>query len=181
MATVLRILAHLLRGRPRLYLCYTTVSWRTCDKCLNWHGKIVAHPAGFLPTDNCPHEVQAFPVWQLKAFRERGNRMQRKAREELARREAFSQAVELLSTQPATAIQLLERASQVDVHIPEIEALVKTKGHELEDAALRGQLREVFLRGWKSKFAQERYERQPELARSAQEAWGVDRIRELLP
>ncbi len=179
MTNFVRVLGHLLRGRTALWQCYTTVSWRTCAECLSWHGRIVAGPSAFPAHNGCPHEVRRFPVWRLAAYRAHGQRMAERAREELQRRDLFRQAIALLPTDQERSVGLFDRAAAVDVYIPELETLARHP--VLADPALRARLREVHLARWKSKFAKERYERQPERARTQQERWGVQRIKELFP
>jgi len=179
MLTTLRVLGHFLRGRSSLWQCYTSVTWRTCERCLSWHGRIVADPKSLPSHDGCAHELRRFPVWRLAEHREHRRRMAERTREELHRRDLFRKAAASLPADPAKALRLFERAASVDVYLPEIEALARD--HALTDPALRARLREILLKHWKAKFAKERYERQPELARTEQEAWGVARIKELLP
>ncbi len=174
----LRMLGHLLRGRTRLWLCYTSVTASTCEACLAWHGRIVARPEEFPSGDACPREVLAFPVWKLGAYREQAARMVARAQAELRRRELLRQAQALLAAEPERALALLDEAGAVDVFLPEVEALARDPA--LADPALRARVREVLLRRWKAKFALDRYERQPELARTQQEQWGVRRIEEVL-
>lgn len=177
MTTAFRILGHVLRGRTRLWLLYTNVNWRTCEGCLTWHGRIVARPEDF-PRDGCPREARPFPVWKLKEYRELSARMAARAEAELARRALLREARALLPTDPERALALLDEAGAVDVYLPEVEALARDPS--LSDPALRTRVRAVLLARWKAKFAHERYERQPELARTEQERWGVQRIEELL-
>ncbi len=179
MTTLVRVLGHLLRGRTSLWQCYTTVSWRTCDRCLAWHGRIVADRGAFPPHNGCPHDLRPFPVWRLAAHRAHGRRMTERAQEELQRRKLFRQAAALLPSDPARSLDLFDQAASVDVYLPELEALAQHPA--LADPALRSRLRDIHVARWKSKFAKERYERQPELARSQQERWGVQRIKELFP
>ena len=179
MTDSVRILGYLLRGRTSLWQCYTAVSWRTCEGCLAWHGRIVADHQAFPSHNGCPHEVRRFPVWRLAAYRAHGQRMAERAREELHRRELLRQALALLPTDPERSLSLFDRAASVNVYLPEVESLARDPA--LADPNLRAQLREILLRHWKSKFARDRYERQPELARTQQEEWGVQRIKELLP
>lgn len=177
----LRVLGHLLRGRLRLYQCYTNVTWRTCESCLSWHGRIVAHPKAFAVPDACPHEVLPFPVWRLPEYRAKGARMRARAEEELRRRVWWREGLELLPARPEEALARFAQAAAVDVYLPELEALVLRHGAWLrERPEIRGALRELFVAAWKAKFAKERYERQPEPARRAQEKWGLARIQELL-
>ncbi|MCX7750743.1 MAG: hypothetical protein N2320_04250 [Candidatus Bipolaricaulota bacterium] len=175
--TPLRILGHLLRGRTTLWQLYTNVHWRTCEACLALHGRIAPRPDGF-PRDGCPHEARPFPVWRLREHRELGARMAARAEAELRRRALVRQARALLATDPEGALRLLDEAGKVDVYLPEVEDLARDPA--LADPALRARVRTVLLARWKGKFAHERYERQPELARTEQERWGVRRIEELL-
>lgn len=177
-----RILAHILRGRIRLYQCYTNINWRTCEACLSWHGRILANPQDFPAHDDCPHEVLPFPVHRLAEHRRKGERMQAKAAEELRRRQKWSQATELLPKEPMSALNLFREAVQTDVYLPEVEELVgRNSAWFAENPDVRAALREILVAGWKAKFAKERYERQPELARTSQEKYGLARLKELLP
>ena len=175
----LRVLGHLLRGRTALWQYYTAVTWRTCADCLAQHGRIAADPSVFPSHNGCPHEVRRFPVWRLAAHRAHGQRMAERAREEFRRRDLFRQALSFLPTDGEHSMSLFDRAASVNVYLPELETLARHPA--LADSALRAQLREIHLARWKSKFAQARYERQPELARTQQERWGVQRIKELFP
>lgn len=180
MITLVRMVGHFLCGRTSLWQFYTSVSWRTCEGCLTWHGRIVADRGSVPRRDGCPHELRPFPVWRLATHRKQGRQMAQRARDELRRRDLFREAVALLPTDPERSLNLFDQAGSLDVYLPEIEALAQ-EGPVLADPALRARLREIHLERWKSKFARGRYERQPELARTAQEAWGVSRIRELFP
>ncbi|MBC7221414.1 hypothetical protein H5T56_00265 [Candidatus Bipolaricaulota bacterium] len=178
----MRILGHLLRGHLRLYQCYTSVNWRTCEACLSWHGRIVAHPEEFPAHESCPHEVLAFPIWKLGEHRKKGERMRAKATEEIQRREKWRKATALLPQDPAGALSLFKEAAQTDVYLPEVEELVeKNRVWLAENKAVRAALREILVSAWKAKFTKERYERQPELARISQEKFGLERLAELLP
>lgn len=179
---LLRVLSHVLRGHFKLYLCYTNVNWRTCEACLSWHGRIVSRPQAFSLRDGCAHEVLAFPIWRLGEHRQRGERMRAKAKEELDRREKWRKATELLAQDSPSALRLFAEAAQVDVYLPEVEELVaRTGGWLRAHAETRAALREILVAGWKGKFTKDRYERQPELARTAQERHGLERLKELLP
>ena len=176
------IIGHLLRGHLRLYQCYTAVNWRTCEACLSWHGRIVSDPQVFPAHDNCAHEVLAFPIWRLGEHRRKSQRMRAKATEEILRREKWRKATELLPKDPAQALALFEEAAKTDVYLEEVEELAeKNRAWLEENGEVRAALREIFARGWKGKFTKERYERQPELARTAQEQFGLARIKELFP
>lgn len=178
---LLQILAHLVRGHLRLYQCYTSVTWRTCEACLSWHGRILSHPGGFEVDDECVHEVLAFPLWQLPAYRRQSQRMRARAEEERRRRFWWQEGSNLLPTLPQEALAKFAQAAEVDLYIPELETLVTTHGAWLkEQPEVRGAMRDLFVAAWKAKFAKERYERQPEQARLAQEKWGLARIQELL-
>jgi hypothetical protein len=179
MTNLARILGHLLRGRTSLWQCYTNVTWRTCAVCLSWHGRIVADPKPVPSHPGCVRELRKFPVWRLAEHRARGRRMAERARQETQRRQLLRTAAGCLSTDPEESLRLFDRAGAVDVYLPEVEEVARDPA--LTDPALRARLREILLTRWKAKFATERYERQPELARTEQEAWGVARIKELLP
>ncbi|MCS7239955.1 MAG: hypothetical protein NZ651_01720 [Candidatus Bipolaricaulota bacterium] len=175
-------MSYILRGRTRLYQCYTNVNWRTCEACLSWHGRIVHRPEDFPKHDGCPHELLAFPVWRLGEFRRKEERMRAKAAQEISRRETWRRAVELLPQDTPTAFALFKEAVATDLYLAEIEELVgKHREWLAENPGARAALRELLVSGWKGKFAKERYERQPELARTAQERFGLERIKELLP
>ncbi len=178
---LLRVLSHLLRGHLRLYQCYTNVTWRTCEGCLSWHGRILSRPSAFAIDDDCVHEVLAFPVWQLPLYRQKGRRMRARAEEELRRRGLWQEGVNLLTACPEEALEKFALATEVDLYLPELEILVEQHGSWLkEQPRIRSALRELFLAAWKAKFSKERYERQPEQARMDQERWGLARIQELL-
>ncbi len=177
MTDLVRILGHLLRGQTSLWQCYTSVTWRTCKECLAWHGRIVAHPAEFPAHEGCPRELRRFPVWRLRAYRRMGRRMADRAADELRRRDLFQRARDLLSVDPEASLKLFDQAAAIDVYLPEVEALRDDPA--LIDPSLRARVGEIHLARWKSKFARERYERQPEIARTEQERWGVQRIKEL--
>lgn len=182
MLNALRVITLLLRGRVRLWQCYTNVTWRTCAACLRWHGRIVADPSAFPDHDGCEHKLLQFPVWKLAAFREKGRRMAERAEAELTRRKLFQEAILLLPQDGERAAALFDQAGAVDVYLPELERLAAEQAPLLQaNPALRSRLGEVFLYRWKAKFAKDRYERQPELARTQQERWGVQRIKELFP
>jgi len=176
------ILRYLFQGKIKLYQCYTNVNWRTCEACLSWHGRIVSRPEDFPAHDSCAHEVLAFPVWKIGEYRKKGERMRKKAEEELSRREKWRRALEILPRDWEKALTLIQEAAQVDVYLPEVEELVeKNKDWLLGNHTVRKNLREILVAGWKAKFAKERYERQPELARVSQEKFGLQRLSELLP
>ncbi len=177
MTNRLRALGHLFRGRTSLWQCYTSVTWRTCEACLAWHGRIVGHPEAFPSHTGCTHELRRFPVWKLGVYRDMSRRMQERALDELRRRKLFQQARDLLSVDSETSLGLFDQAAAIDVYLPEIEAL--SEDPALTDSDLRTRMREIHLARWKSKFATERYERQPELARTQQEQWGVQQIKEI--
>lgn len=108
--------------------------------------------------------------------------MRAKATEEILRREKWRKATELLPKDPAQALALFEEAAQTDVYLEEVEELAeKNRGWLEENQEVRAALREILVRGWKGKFTKERYERQPELAKTAQEQFGLAQIKELFP
>lgn len=178
-----RVAGHLLLGRRYLWQYYTNVTWRTCEECLSWHGRIAARPERFPRSgDGCERKLLRFPVWQLSYYREKSRLMREIAQRELERRALWRKAVSLLPERPGEALELFERAGAVDLFIPELEGLVQEHRDLLEqDPELSIRLREVFLRRWLEKFGKPRYERLPERMRIARERWGERRIKELFP
>jgi len=179
----LRILWHLILGRRTLWQYYTNVTWRTCEQCLSWHGRIATSPHRFpQPGDGCERKLLPFPVWELPTYREKARLMRARAMEELERRRLFQRAKQALENAPEEALELLERAAAVDVYIPELEELAGEHAAFLAQAPeLSARLRGLFLRHWSGKFAKPRYERLPERMRLAREKWGEARIKELFP
>ena len=179
----LRVARYLILGRWQLWQYYTNVTWRTCEKCLAWHGRIAARPDAFPePRDGCERKLLPFPARKLPFYREKARLMRERAQAELERRRLFQEAVRLLSQDPDRALSLFDRAGAIDVYIPELERLVEEHRETLSGSPeLRQRLREVFLRRWGEKFAKPRYERLPERLRQAQERWGLARIKELFP
>lgn len=177
----LRVSSHLVRGRRYLWQYYTDVTWRTCEDCLRWHGRIAGSPAAFPKQgDSCKRELLRFPVWELGAYREKARAMQERARRELERRRLFQEALRLLPEDPQGAVALFDRAGAVDVYIPELERLSEEYRELLSrEPGLRQELRELFLRRFSGKFQTPRYERLPELMRTERERWGAGRIKEL--
>ncbi len=178
----LRVLAQLVRGRRKLYQYYTNVTWRTCERCLDWHGRIRARPERFPDVgDGCPRHLLSFPVRQLGDYRAKSREMAEVVRRERQRRIWVREAEEILESDSERALQLLQEAGCVDVYIPEVERLAARHRALLRsDRELCARLREVLLESWHEKFALPRYERLPERMREEHEQGGARYLEELL-
>ena len=162
------------------YQYYTNVNYKTCADCLAWHGRIAGGPDRFPdPDDACERSVLAFGWRERRTYLDRRRTMQRLAQAELARRELFRRAERALAGNAEEALELFSRAVQIDVYVPELEALVERQAAPLADRAVREQLRLVFRKAFSDKFGRRRYELLPEPMRIQREAAGMKRIDEL--
>ncbi len=168
-------------GRRRFWQYYTNITPDTCPDCLALHGKIAPDPADFPARDDgCPRELLPFPVWELPEYRERERRMRARARAELERRELFARAVAALEDSPDEALELFDRAGEVELYLSEVERLARKKGDFLaSNPEIRRRLGEIFLRHWRGKFVKPRYGVWPERMRLEREKWGKKRIEDL--
>ncbi len=177
-----RVLAQVARGRRKLYQYYTNVTWRTCEECLSWHGRIRPRPEAFPdPRDGCPRHLLPFPVRQLGDYRTKSKQMAEAVRRERERRSWFQQAEEIVDSDPEQALRLLRQAGRVDVYLPEVERLAcRHRALLRDDPELRDRLCGVVLEAWHEKFALPRYERLPERMREEHEKSGARYIEALL-
>lgn len=177
----LLLLFYWLVGRRRFWQYYTNVTWETCPKCLALHGMIAPDPSRFPARDDgCPREILPFPVWELPEYKEKARRMRELARAEIKRRELFSRAAERLEADPEGALELLDRAGEIEVYLPEVERFAEEKAAFLSSHGdIRRRVGEIFLKHWGEKFGKPRYEAWPERMRVEREKWGEKRIREI--
>ena len=175
------LLFYWLSGKRRFWQYYTNISPNTCPECLALHGRIVPDPADLpLRDDGCPREFLPFPVWELPEYREKERRMRDLAQAELERRGLFARAVAALERSPEEALELFDRAGEIEVYLSEVERVAEEKaGFLAAHPEIRRRLGEVFLRRWEGKFAKPRYEVWPERMRVEREKWGRKRIEEL--
>lgn len=168
--------------RRAVYQYYTNVNYRTCAKCLAWHGVTRGKPDAFPNvTDDCESSILRITRKQLRSYREQAKRMRLRAQGELKRRELFENAMNLLPDQTESALECFALAASIDLYIPDIERLVETHGGFLHDhPGIREQLRTQLMKAYSDKFGWRRYERLPEVMRLQREQAGVDRINELL-
>ena len=168
--------------RRAVHQYYTNVNYRTCEGCLAWHGVIRSKPKAFPQVaDGCESLILRIPRKQLRDYRQQAKRMRIRAQGELKRRELFEEAVNLLPDQTERALELLDRASGIDLYIPDIERLAaQHKGFLSDHSDIRDQLRTQFLKAYSDKFGWRRYERLPEVMRLQREQAGLDRIKEVL-
>lgn len=167
--------------RKTYYQYYTNVTYLTCPGCLAWHGRISTDPEGFPDRqDGCERKILAFGRKELDYHREQERQMRAIAQAELTRRELFNEGRHALGVDNEKAVDLLTRAAQIDLYIPEVEQLVVEKQVLLKnDAPLRERLCKLFARAYSDKFGWPRYERLPEQMRIARERAGIARIKEL--
>ena len=163
------------------YQYYTNVTYRTCPNCLSLHGKILRDPERIpLCEHGCEQQFLPFRRKERSYHREQRRKMRTISRAELVRRELFAEGLGLLGSENGRAVDLLSQSAQIDLFIPEVRRLIAEKGSLLKDAAaVRTQLREVFIRAYFNKFGRPPYERLPEPMRIAREEAGIAEIKEL--
>jgi len=160
---------------------YTNVNYRSCAACLKLHGRIAWRADRFPdPEDGCERAILPFTWRERKACKEKRRTMKRVAEAELARRDLFQQAEAKLADDPDGAVELFRRSAQIDVYVPEVEALVERQAAALRDGDLRERLRLILRQAFSDKFGRRRYERLPEVMRLEREEAGMRRIDELL-
>ena len=167
--------------RKTYYQYYTNVTYLTCPECLARHGRIVKDPAR-LPDrrDRCERKLLAFPRKELRFYRQKARQMRALAKAELRRRELVREASDALGQDNEKAIELFRQAVRIDLYIPELEELRRTKDAIFsQDPTLSERLRALFTRAYSDKFGWPRYERLPERMRIAREQAGIKRIDEL--
>jgi len=175
----LRELYHRLRGRKELYQLYANITYSTPESCLEYHGDIVLAREEVPPVSGCSFEVLSFPVGELAYYKEKRERMKELVDRELERREVFRQGKKRLEEGDyEEAIDRFEYSVKIDEFIPELEELGAEYGEEIPPEVSR-KLKKVFVLGYKEKFGQKRYERQPEKMREDRKEAGVKKIRQL--
>jgi hypothetical protein len=164
-----------------LFQWYSTIHYSSCEACLRRHGDIfqsdrdvpALHPG-------CRCHILEIPSSELEYYREKSDRMKEKALAELARRASWSAAVTLLPQDFAQTEALFRQAIQTDLYLEEIEALVqKHKEWFSAHSEERATLGKLFVRGYRIKFNQDKYQSLAAGMRVAQEQHGIERIREL--
>ena len=167
--------------RRTRYQYYTNVNYRTCERCLAWHGVIRKDPGEFPDhSDNCERVILPVPSRDRKACRDKERRMRAVAQAELARRKLFEAALEALPQRPEEAVASFRQAAQIDLYVPDLERLAERHRGLLDrDSKLREALRALFVKAFSDKFGWRRYERLPEVMRLRREKVGIERINEL--
>jgi len=175
----LRELYHRLRGRKELYQLYANITYSTPEACLEYHGDIILTREEVPSVSGCSLEVLSFPVAELAYYKEKRERMKELVDRELERREVFRQGKKKLAEGDYEgAIDRFEYSVKLDEFIPELEELAVEYGEEIPPEVSR-KLKKVFVLGYKEKFGQKRYERQPEKMREDRKEAGVKKIRQL--
>jgi hypothetical protein len=106
--------------------------------------------------------------------------MREKAMAELERRRSWSEAVTSLARDFTRSEALFRQAFQTDLYLEEIEALSREHKPWLTDRPQeRERLSQLFIRGYRLKFNQDKYQHVAPGMKAAQEQYGIDRIREL--
>jgi hypothetical protein len=164
-----------------LFQWYATVHFSTCEACLRRHGEIFESSADIPPLhEDCRCHILEILSDELEYYREKSDIMKEKGMAELARRRCWSEAVTLLSKNFARAEELFCQAYCFDLYLEEIEALHQRERDWLtvhpEERAL---LNKLFVRGYRIKFNQDKYQSLAQGMRVSQEQHGIDRIREL--
>lgn len=169
-------------GHKTYYQYYTNVNYLSCADCLAWHGKISTDPKSFPnQRDSCERKILALEHKDIKYSREKARRMRNIANAELTRRELFADARKALGNDNEAAIDLLTKAAEIDVYIPEIERLVSENEEIFQsDETLRQRLCKLFAQSYSDKFGWPRYELLPEPMRLLRERAGIARIKQLL-
>lgn len=171
-------------GQTSFYQYYATIHAKTCEICLGHHGQIYARAADApkLPLhSDCRCTLLEFAARELEQYQERGLRMKEKAQKELQRRRHFLTACETLSRASLEdALLRFRQAVDVDIHIEEIETLCAEHAETLRNSPkLASSLRDLFLKAYRMKFETEKYQPMPEEMKLAQQAHGLQTIREL--
>ncbi|MFB6291721.1 MAG: hypothetical protein ABEJ25_08370 [Candidatus Bipolaricaulia bacterium] len=175
----LRELFHRLRGRNEFYQIYSSITYSTPKRCLEYHGEIVPDKEEIPSVPGCDFEVLNFSVGELSDYREKKARMEELVERELERRELFRQGKKKLEDEDYDeAIEQFERSVKLDVFLPEIEELNSEPGLNFP-SEVSEKLKKVFVLGYREKFGQKRYERLPEKMREDRKQAGLERIREL--
>ncbi len=166
-----------------LFQWYSTIHYASCEDCLHRHGEIFQSNREIPPFHpDCRCHILEIPSDELEYYREKSDRMKEKALAELARRRSWSAAVTLLPRDFAQAEALFRQTPQTDLYIEEIEELSqKHKNWLSAHAEQRAALGKLFVRGYRIKFNQDKYQSLTAGMRVAQEQYGIARIRELFP
>ena len=176
---VLKRLYHRLRGRRELYQIYVNVFYSTPQRCLKYHGDIVAKESEVPNLSHCDFELLAFSVSEITDYKEKKQRMKEVAEREVERRELFHAAVESLESENyEKALDLFKRSLKLDIFLAEIEEFQNEYGASVP-REVRKKLKDLFVLYYKEKFGQKRYERLPEKMREERKKAGVAKIKDL--
>lgn len=179
----MRFLKHLFKSKYKqpLYQYYAQIHYLTCEKCLKRHGQILSSKSELPPIhQGCRCSSLEIPSEELKKFKSKGERMSKKAQQEMERRSIFKNAKQELEVDLNNSLQLFRQAADIEIYLGEIEELVQDRYQIFEDnpqSALK--LRDLFIKYYKWKFGKRRYETWPEPMRVKREKYGVGRIEEL--
>lgn len=170
-----------LRRTGTYYQYYTNVTYSTCSACLSLHGQIAKLPSEFPHCPRgCARHILKFPHRELKENRKQEEKMRSVAKRESVRRQLFSAAEQALASDKKEALSLFDRSAQLEVYIPEVEALCHKYAALLcSSPELSNKLRTIFIKGFSDKFSRPHYERLAEPMRIQLEQAGIVTIREL--
>lgn len=170
-----------LRRTRTYYQYYANVTYSTCSACLSLHGQIAKSSAEFPSClSGCARNILEFSRRELKERREQKKNMRLVAKRESVRRQLFSAAEKALASDRKKALSLFQRSAQLELYIPEVEALCHQHADLLQSfPQLSNELRTIFIKAFSDKFGRPRYERLAEPMRIKLEQAGIVQIREL--
>lgn len=172
------------RKPERYFQFYAQMHFLTCEPCLNRHGAISADPQGEPPLHpKCRCHLLEFPAGELEYYREQGERMKRRAQQELARRQIWRAAVESFNgAESSRAEELFRQAAQVEFYLEEVEHFCQAQRDVLDaHAELRARLQKLFIKLYRMKFSLDKYQAMSSRLILHWETRGIERIKELLP
>ncbi|MCD5417324.1 hypothetical protein LR021_03010 [Candidatus Bipolaricaulota bacterium] len=170
-----------LRRTRTYYQYYTNVTYSTCSACLSLHGQIAKSSSEFPSClSGCARHILKFSRRELKERQKQEKKMRLVAKRESVRRQLFSAAEKALASDRKKALSLFQRSAQLELYIPEVEALCHKHANLLQSfPQLSNELRTIFVKAFSDKFGRPRYERLSEPMRNKLEQAGIVQIREL--
>lgn len=176
---------HRVHGRTSLFQFYATIHATTCTECLSRHGQVYAtsEETPELPIhEGCRCELLEFPLSELDHFRAKGKTMRTKAERELQRRRLMTALADALERgdPDEDVIGWAVQALAIEVYLPEIESFCDTHHRQLNaNPDLSRELRDRFLKAYRYKYQDDRYDAMPERMKAERTDHGLATIKEL--